>query len=115
MEISSSKFHLRSDGQLIISGTISGGGIVDHNDLRRIQGGDINQYYHLNQSNYKNLTSKNPLFDILTHRSRQDPGTPGSSSIFVYMTETGLSPNKIIQYKFKNELGQQIIIGSFIV
>lgn len=52
-------------------------------------------------------------FDYLVHRTQTPPGSPGTSSIYVYMTQTGTSPTKTIEYKLKNSNGDQIIIASF--
>ena len=43
------------------------------------------------------------------------PATPSSDSMSMYVTASGLTPNREVSYKMKNELGQEIIISSILV
>lgn len=51
-------------------------------------------------------------FDDCTFIARSEPSTPIADSIVVYVTSSGTSPNKVVEWKIKNELGQEVILHS---
>lgn len=43
------------------------------------------------------------------------PATPAGSSVTVYLTASGVSPNMEVAWKIKNELGEEVILSSILV
>jgi hypothetical protein len=53
--------------------------------------------------------------DQLQHVAQIAPGSVESDTVVVYVTASGISPNREVAYKIKNELGNEVIISSILV
>lgn len=75
-----------------------------------VSGGGLNEV-----TNIGNTTTNGISITSLTETAITAPATPAASSMVMYVTTTGASPNKEIAWKIKNEAGEEIIISSVIV
>lgn len=102
------------------------GDVKISNDLI-VDSASINQIFYSGSSK-ELVTSPNLTFDgtnvvlagslstlTFTQIATSAPSTPGADTITVYVTASGVSPNREVAYKIKNELGEEIIISSILI
>lgn len=51
-------------------------------------------------------------FGECQYMARVSPDTPSANYVSVYLTSSGTTPNKIVEWKIKNEAGEEIILSS---
>lgn len=88
---------------------------------------NVNQIFYSGSSK-ELVTSPNLTFDgtnivlsgdmstlTFTQTATSAPSTPDADTITVYVTASGVSPNREVAYKIKNELGEEVIITSILI
>lgn len=88
---------------------------------------NVNQIFYSGTSK-ELITSPNLTFDgtnivvmgdmstlTFTQTATSSPSTPDADTITVYVTASGVSPNREVAYKIKNELGEEVIITSILI
>lgn len=88
---------------------------------------NVNQIFYSGTSK-ELITSPNLTFDgtnvvvlgdmstlTFTQTATSSPSTPDADTITVYVTASGVSPNREVAYKIKNELGEEVIITSILL
>ena len=84
-------------------------------DVPSVYTGNAGSFVVVNATEDGLTFSNNVTLSDIAFTSQAAPGTPSSDSMRMYMTSSGSSPNKEVAIKFKNELGEEIILSSILV